>query len=248
MSGHSHAKTVKRAKDANDQQRSKIFSKLARLISIAAKEGPNPDFNPKLKQAIDEAKKANMPKDNIERAIKRGSGELNDGQILEEIFIEALGPSGSAFIIEGITDNKNRTMSEIKQILNKHNAKLAQEGSIKWQFEKRGIIIVNLKSQNSKLKNKEELELTAIEAGAEDIEWYSEQDGEFLEVRTKPENLEQTKQNLIKAGAEIESASLAWLAKNEIALSDSEQTACQKLIEELDENEATQNIFSNLAN
>ena len=140
MSGHSHAKTVKRTKDANDAKRGKIFSKMAGLISIAAKDGIDPESNSKLKAAIEQAKTANVPKENIERAIKRGSG-VEGGEQLEEMLYEGIGPGGVNFILECITDNKNRTLSEIRQIFQKHNAKLADEGSVRWAFDQKGIII-----------------------------------------------------------------------------------------------------------
>lgn len=241
MSGHSHAKTVKRVKDANAAAKGKIFSKLGKLITIAAKDGGGLEFNSRLKQVVDEAKQANMPKDNIEKAIKRGTGELADGYVLEEICYEALGPGGAVVIIEGITDNKNRTLGEIKQILNKYNGKLASEGSAKWKFEKRGIITINTGTK----ANQEELELKAIEAGADDLSWYQEEDW-YMEVRCLPENLESVKQALKNQGFNIDSASLGWVAKDEIALTENETTSCQKMFEELDENDSVQNIYANL--
>ena len=138
MSGHSHSKTIKHRKDAVDAKRGKIFSKISRLIIIAAKEGGgNPATNPKLRLIIEKAKKINLPSENIKRAIKRGTGELA-GTKLENIFLEAYGPSGVALIIEGITDNKNRTLAEIKHILSRFNGKLANSGSVKYLFEKKG--------------------------------------------------------------------------------------------------------------
>ncbi len=247
MSGHSHAKTVKRTKEANAEKRGKIFSKIARVISVAAKDGGNVDFNPRLKQAIDEAKKANMPKDNVEKAIKKGTGELGDGQTFEEFTFEAIGPAGIALIIEGITDNKNRSLSKIKQILNKHNGKLANEGSLKWQFEKKGIIIINPKSKIQNPNNKETIELSAIEAGAEDIQWYQEEGEDFLEIKTKPEELSKVKKILEEQGLIIESANLGWTAKEKISVDDKAKESCQNLFEDLDENESVQNIYSNLA-
>jgi len=137
MSGHSHAKTVKRVKEAGDKKRSQAFSKMARLISVAAREGgENPDFNPKLRTAIEKAKEFDMPADNIERAIKKGAGKLSDTN-LEEIVIEAYGPGGTAIIIEGIADNKNRALGEIKQILNNYGAKPVGEGGVRWMFDKK---------------------------------------------------------------------------------------------------------------
>lgn len=137
MSGHSHAKTIKRVKEASDQKRGQIFSKMARLIQVAVKEGgPNPETNPKLKAVIETARTCNMPKDNIERATLKGSGKLG-GEKLEEVLFEAYGPGGVAMLIEGITDNKNRALSEVKQVLGRHGGKLVGEGGVKWMFERR---------------------------------------------------------------------------------------------------------------
>jgi YebC/PmpR family DNA-binding regulatory protein len=136
MSGHSHASNVKRKKDVEDAKRGKIFSKLSRLISVAAKTDGDPEKNPRLKLAIDKAKQANMPKENIERAIKRGTGETQAEQ-MEEFIYEAYGPGGIALMVEGITDNKNRAISDIKQILNQSGAKIANKGSVQYLFEKK---------------------------------------------------------------------------------------------------------------
>jgi len=137
MSGHSHSKTIKHRKDAVDAKRGKIFSKMSRLISVAAKDkGGDPETNPKLKLAIEKARGTNMPKDNIEKAIKRGTGQL-EGVKMEEFVYEAYGPAGTALIIEGITDNKNRTLAEIKHILSRFSGKLANSGSVKYLFDKK---------------------------------------------------------------------------------------------------------------
>lgn len=214
---------------------------MARVISVAVKEGgPNPESNPKLGVAMEMAKKLNLPKENIERAIKRGTGEEAANEKLEEVSFEAFGPEGIAIIIEGITDNKNRTLSEIKQILNQYNGKLVGEGAVKWLFEKRGVIIINLDSQAP--KTKEELELMVIEAGAEDVRWYDNE----LEVYTKPEDLEKTKKKLEEKGTKIDSTSLDWVAKEEVSLSEDKKEACQKLFDALDENDSVQDVYSNL--
>lgn len=242
MSGHSHWHSIKYQKSVADQKRGKVFSKLSREISVAAKEkGGNPENNPALKIAVDKAKKFNMPKDNIERAIKKGTGEL-EGAKLESVTFEAYGPGGIALIIEGITDNKNRTLAEIKQILSQSNGKLANEGSVRWLFERKGCLIVNPESQNEDLKNKEDLELKAIESGAEDIYWHDD----LLGVYTKPEELEETKKNLEEAGIQIEAASLDWAAKEEIEMDEKTKEISEKLFETLDENDAVQEIYSNL--
>lgn len=241
MSGHSHWASIKHKKGAADEKRGKVFSKLARLISVAAKEkGGDPESNPKLRLAIEQAKSVNMPKDNIERAIKKGTGEL-EGEKLEEITFEAFGPGGIAIIIEGITDNKKRALEEVRQTLNRHQGKLAGEGSVKWLFERKGVIIINIKNQISNAKN-EELELKAIEAGAEDINWTND----FLQIIAKPEDLEKIKKTLEENGLKTESASLDWVAKETIAKDEKDKEASQKLFEALDESDSVQDIYSNL--
>ena len=225
MSGHSHFKTVMHKKGAEDQKRGKIFSKLSRMISVAAKEGTDSELNPKLRQALNEAKSLNMPKENIERAIKRGTGELGEEK-LEEVSYEGFGPAGTAIIIEGITDNKNRTLSEIKQILRKYGGKLAEAGSVKWLFERKGVITINQKSKIKNQKNKEDLELKVIEAGAEDIYWHETEN--ILDVYTKAEELEKVKKNLEIQGFEIESTSLDWVSREQIEVPTEERKKCEK--------------------
>ncbi len=241
MSGHSHWAGIKHKKQAEDQKRGKIFSKLSRMISVAAREGADPEMNPKLRQALEEAKAFNMPKENIERAIKRGTGEL-EGVKLEEVSYEAFGPGGVAIIIEGITDNKNRTSQEVKQILQKYSGKLADSGAVKWLFTRKGVITINPNTQNS--MSKEDLELKAIEAGAEDIYWHKTEN--LLDVYTKPEELDKVKKNLEAQGIKIESASLDWVPKEPIKVNDKDREKLNKLFEELDENDAVQNIYSTL--
>ena len=241
MSGHSHWAGIKHKKQAEDQKRGKIFSKLSRMISVAAREGADPEMNPKLRQALEEAKAFNMPKENIERAIKRGTGEL-EGAKLEEVSYEAFGPGGVAIIIEGITDNKNRTFQEVKQILQKYSGKLAESGAVKWLFARKGAITINPNIQNS--ISKEDLELKAIESGAEDIYWHKTED--LLDIYTKPEELDKVKKNLEAQGIKIESASLDWVPKDPIEVNDKDREELTKLFEELDENDAVQNIYSTL--
>lgn len=237
MSGHSHFKTVKATKDANDAKKGKIFSKMGKVITIAVKEsGKDVSSNPRLKAAIEKAREFNMPKDNIERAIKKGAGEL-EGEILENISIEGFGPEGIAVIIDGITDNKNRALTEIKSILNKYHGKMAGEGAVKWMFDRKGIIAIDLKDQQ-----KEELELLAIEAGAEDV---VQEDGIFY-IHTTPEDLEKVKKTLEDKNIKIESSILGWIAKESVELNDKGKESCQKLFEALDENDDVQEIYSNL--
>jgi len=239
MSGHSHWATVKRGKEIEDKKRGKIFSKLSRMISVAAKEGgKNPESNSSLRITIEQAKNANMPKDNIERAIKRGVGEL-EGEKLEQVVFEAYGPGKTAIIIEGITDNKNRTLLEIKQILSQNNGKLANEGSVKWLFERKGFLMIDNKEKTTE---NEELELAVIEAGAEDIKWQED----ILEIYTKPDDLEKVKKNLEEKKIKVGSASLDWVAKEIIEVNEKNKQSCEKLFEALDENDAVQDIYSNL--
>lgn len=237
MSGHSHFKTVKATKDANDAKRGKIFSKFGRLIAIAAKEGgKDPASNIKLKAAIERARNFNMPKENIERAVKKGSGET-DGEILEEVSFEGFGPGGIALIIEGITDNKNRTLGEIKSILGQYGGKMAGEGAIKWMFVKKGSV-----SATCEGKQKEEAEMAAIDAGAEDFKWSDN----VLIAYSAPENLDSLKKSLEEKGFHICSASLEWIPKEDILLNEKDREAAEKLFEALDENDAIQDIYSNL--
>lgn len=240
MSGHSHFARIKYKKAITDAKRGQIFSKLAREILVAAREkGGNPETNPQLRLVIEKAKQWNLPKENIERSIKKGTGELK-GEVLENILLEAYGPGGTAIIIEGITDNKNRALGEIKQILNQNNGKLVGEGSVKWMFERRGVIEVGSPKQEG--KKREDLEILVIEAGAEDIYWHNN----LLDIYTKPEDLEKVKRNLEERGIQTESTSLDWVAKEQFSLDEKTKEACQKLFEVLDENEAVQEIYSNL--
>lgn len=244
MSGHSHFATIKRTKEAEDKKRGKLFSKISRMISVAVKQGgADPTNNPKLKMAIEKAKEANMPKNNIERAISKASG-AEESEKLEEVIFEAFGPAKVALIITGITDNKNRTLSEIKQILSQYNGKLASEGAVKWMFEKKGVILLRIANSHkyTNKEDKEELELFLIESGAEDIKWR----GDILKIYTKPEELDSVKRKIEEKEIKIESASLDWVAKEEIELNQKEKESCQKLFEALDEKDDIQDIYSNI--
>jgi len=240
MSGHSHARTIMHDKGIADAKRGMAFSKFARMISIAAKKGKDPLINSELRTAIEKAREINMPTENIERAIKRGTGELESVK-LEEVIFEAYGPGNVAIIIEGITDNKNRTLNEIKKILGQSDGKLAVAGSVQWLFERKGVITISI-TANQEKSTKENLELKAIENGAEDISW----NNDFLNVFTKTDNLEKVKKALEDQGIKIESTSLDWTPKDLINVDEKNRTACQKLFETLDENEDIQEIYSNL--
>jgi len=235
MSGHSHAKTVAATKNANDAKKGKIFSKWGRVITMAAKEnGGDIATNAKLKTVIEQAKRFNMPKENIERSIKKGAGELA-GESLEEVSFEGFGPGGVAIIMEGITDNKNRTLGEVKGILGQYEGKMAGEGAIRWMFERKGVILVEKKDLPAQAGD---LESLAIEAGADDIRENA--------IYTKPEDLETVKKTLEISGLNIESAALQWVPKEEIEVSEKEKTRAHALFEALDENDAIQEIYSNM--
>ena len=239
MSGHSHAKTVMATKTANDAKKGKVYSKYGRLITIAVKDGGgsgDPEKNSKLKAVIEQAKGANMPKENIERAIKKGTGELA-GESLEEFSYEGFGPGGIAIIIDGIADNKNRTLGEVKSILNQNNGKMAGEGAVRWMFERKGVIATSGAS-----RNKEELEMLAIECGADDVKWFAE----TLDIYTKLEDLEKVKKSLETKGIKIESASIDYIAKEEVVISEKEKEQAQRLFEALDDNDAVNEIYSNI--
>lgn len=243
MSGHSHAKTVAHTKELAAAKRGAAFSKFGRLITIAAKEGGgDPTKNSKLKAVLEQAKTVNMPKENIERAIKKGTGEL-EGEALEVVSYEAFGPGGIALIIDGVTDNTNRTLGEVRAILNQNNGKMAGEGAVRWMFERKGDITVD---NTEKTINKDEFEMTAIEAGADDIQWADDQTEIY--VYTKPEDLENVKKILEEKGFKIAAFALSLVAKEEVEAGEKEKEQAQKLFEALDDNDAVTATYSNLKN
>lgn len=237
MSGHSHWSTIKYKKEMMDSKRSKIFSKLAKEILIAARDGGSDmTFNPRLRTIVDKARDANMPSDNIDKAIKKGAGEL-EGCTYEEFSIEAYGPDGTALIIDGITDNKNRSFGEIKLILNQRGGKMVEGGGIKWMFDKKGVIMINNQG-----KDKEDLELLAIESGADNFDWGEE----YMTVYTKPEELDKVKNFFIDNQIKPKEANLEWVAKELVQGTETTQEKFQKLYEALDDHDDVQNIYTNL--
>lgn len=241
MSGHSKWSQIKHKKALTDAKRGKIFSKMARLIAVAARQkGGEPSINASLRMAIEKARSSNMPSENIERAIKKGTGELASVR-MEEFSAEAYGPGSVALIVEGVTDNKNRTLSEIKFILGQHGGKLAEMGSVLWLFEKKGSLVVSRQTNNTQ---KDALELLAIDCGAQDLKWQTD---ELLEIFTKPEELEKTKKCLEQKGIKTETASLDLVPKNEIEITDEKaKQQLEKLLEALDENDDISEIYSNM--
>jgi len=234
MSGHSHWKTIKFKKGAADAKKGQAFSKISREITMAAKEGGNDlNFNSKLRMIVEKARSFNMPADNIERSIKKGTGEL-EGGALETLLFEGYGPGGVAIMIEGITDNKNRTFNEIRQILNQNGGKMVGEGGVQWMFNRKGEITANHET-------KEEAELLAIEAGADDV---IQKDGLF-DIYTNPADIEKVKKSLEEKGFKIENASIGWIAKENVEINETDKKACEKLFEALDESDDVQEIYSN---
>lgn len=240
MSGHSKWSQIKRGKEIADKKKGAIFSKLGNAISIAAREGGDPELNFKLKMAIEQAKAANMPKDNIERAIKRGTGELKGAKI-EEMIYEAFGPEGVALIIKVVTDNKNRAVAELKRILGKYEGKLAGANSVLWLFDRKGIIRIDMRMFANKYANKEEGELKLIDMGAEDV---IEEDDELI-IYTKPEDLQKIKENLEKEGIQIDYAEIEYVAKDKLKVK-KPVPSLEKLFNELDEVEDVGDYFSNI--
>ncbi len=236
MSGHSKWSTIKRKKAAQDAKRGKLFTKLIKEITIAARQGGgDPDANPRLRLAVDNAKSANMPADNIERAIKKATGEL-EGVNYTEIKYEGYGPGGVALLIEAMTDNKNRTVAEVRHLLNKHGGSLGESGSVAWMFDRKGII--TLPAQG---KTEDEIMEIVLENGAEDLQF----EDDFFEVTTGLDTFEDVRKALIDAGLQIENASLQWVAKNTVAVSGETAEKLEKLIDSLEDNDDVQNVFTN---
>ncbi len=237
MAGHSHWAQIKHKKAKVDAQRGKLFSKLIREITVAARLGdPNPEFNPRLRTAIEQAKKANMPLETIERAIKKGSGEL-EGESFEEVLYEGYGPGGVAIMVLTATDNRNRTSSEVRHTFSKHGGNLGTAGCVSYLFERKGSIEVPAEGTSE-----EEIFEKAIEAGAEDL-----QTGEEVHIiYTKPEDLYEVKENLEKMGITVEKAQITWTPVSTVTVEDPDTAKkVLKLIDALDDLEDVQQVISN---
>lgn len=237
MSGHSKWSTIKRRKGAEDAKRGKIFTRVARDIMIAAREGGGDETaNPKLRIAILKARAANMPKDNIERAIKKGTGEL-DGGTMDELTYEGYGIDGIAFIVEVFTDNKNRTLAEVKNAFNKSGGSLASAGAVAWQFDQKGYITLIGNSLNY-----EEVFMVAAEAGADDV---VDEEG-TLTVYTPREAFSAVEQALSEAGYQIDESELRWLPQNEAEVSQEVALKNLRLMERLEELDDVQSVATNM--
>ena len=238
MSGHSKWASIKHKKAAVDARRGKVFTKLIKEITIAVRVGgKDPDANSRLRTAILTAKAANMPQENIQRAIKKGSGEL-PGVAYEEAFYEGYGPGGIAVLLNILTDNKNRTAPEIKKLLSDHGGSMGGAGSVQWMFQQWGMLRV-VKSQ---IKSAfEDFEMQMIEAGAEDIF----PDTEKIEIRTKVENLQKVVQRLKALGTEPESTWLEWMAKDKVPVDAEVTEKLQNLFVDLEEHDDVEDYFTN---
>ncbi|MBT3704317.1 YebC/PmpR family DNA-binding transcriptional regulator [Candidatus Peregrinibacteria bacterium] len=238
MSGHSKWASIKHKKGAADAKRGKIFTKHAKLITIAAKNGGDPDMNPSLRSAIDGAKSANVPNMNIERAIKKGSGQDKNAVTYEEIYYEGFGPAGTALYVQVLTDNKNRTLSEVKSALTKKGGGMGAAGSVAWMFERKGLIAVPLEEG----VDADEVELAAIDAGASD----TVREGAALEVHTGATDLARVRDALKDAGIKIEEADITYIPKQTVKI-ESEEDARKVLgmIELLEENDDVAEVYCN---
>ena len=238
MSGHSKWSSIKHKKGAADARRGQLFSKLSRAIIVAAKEGgPDPDGNLALQNAIEKARSYSMPKDNIERAIAKGSGADADGSSFETVVYEGYGPEGVAVLVEALTDNRNRTASDVRHAFTKHGGNLGTTGAVAWQFERRGVVVVAAEGTDE-----DELVLAAAEAGADDVSL----DGSSFVVTGVPESLTPVRQALETAGFAIESVELAMVPKSTVAVAD-ESTARRivNLVEGLEDTEDVQDVYAN---
>ena len=238
MSGHSKWSTIKHKKGAADARRGKLFSKLARAIMVAAKDGgADPASNLALQNAVEKARSYSMPKDNIERAIAKGAGEGTDGSSFETVVYEGYGPEGVAVIVEALTDNRNRTAAEVRHLFAKHGGNLGATGAVAWQFERRGVVLVDADGVDE-----DELVLAAADSGAEDVE----RDGTTFVVSSSPEGLSGVREALEGAGFTLESVGLQMVPKTTVAIAE-ESTAKQvvRLVEGLEDNDDVQDVYAN---
>ncbi|MFH0856279.1 MAG: YebC/PmpR family DNA-binding transcriptional regulator [bacterium] len=242
MSGHSKWATIHKQKSVLDAKRGAVFTKLARNITLAAREkGGDPEMNPSLRAAIDKAKELNMPKDNIERAIKKGTGEL-EGARLEEIIYEGFGPAGAALIIKCLTDNKNRTASNIRHILTKYGGRMGEPNSVAWMFSEFGVIRIDAEELGAHKLDRDEFELALIDKGAED---FKTEDGEII-ILSDVKNLSGVKEAVEKIGIKIDSSEVEQVAKNEVEVKGDEKEKIEKLLEALDDDEDVQIVYVNV--
>jgi len=236
MSGHSKWAQIKRQKGVADARRGQLFTKLAREIIVAVREGgPNLESNFQLRLAVQKARDSNMPSDNIERAIKRGSGETGEAALIE-MKLEGYGPSGLAILVEALTDNRNRTIQEVRRLFTRHGGSLGESGCVSWLFDSRGVITIESNGSDS-----EEIALLAIDAGAEDVK--TEKD--YVEVYTKPEDLEKIRKAVEENGHVI-SAEISLTPQTTVLLEDNKAVQALRFLDELEGLDDVQRVFSNI--
>ena len=237
MSGHSKWSSIKHKKGAADAKRGKLFSKLSRAIIVAAKEGgPDPAGNLALQNAIEKARSYSMPKDNIERAIARGSGQDSDAGSFETIVYEGYGAGGIAVMVEALTDNRNRTASEVRHLFAKNDGNLGETGGVAWLFERRGVVLVDGSA------DEDELMLAAAEGGADDIE----RDGSSWQITSAPEQLAAVRSAVEAAGFAVDSAELTMIPKTTVEVDDESQAKkILRLVDALEDNDDVQEVYAN---
>jgi YebC/PmpR family DNA-binding regulatory protein len=237
VAGHSKWHNIRAKKSRMDARKGKLFTKLAREIQVAAKNGgPNPETNVRLRIAIDKALAANMPKENIERAIKKGTGELG-GENIEEVTYEGYGPGGVAILVEAMTDNRNRTAGEIRHIFSKYGGSMAEAGAVAWIFERKGVITIKA----DQISNTDEFMLEIIDLGAEDVK----EEDEVIEIVTDPKDYTNVLEALKNQGIAIEHSELTFLPKNYVAVSGETAEKLIKLIQVLEDHDDVQNVHAN---
>jgi YebC/PmpR family DNA-binding regulatory protein len=238
MSGHSKWHNIQKKKGAADARRGSLFTKLSKAVTVAVREGGgDPSFNFSLRIAIDAAKAANVPKDNIEKAIKRGTGEIESGQI-DEVVYEGFGPAGVAVLIKCLTDNRNRTVAEVKTIVNKREGTFANPGSVSWMFDRKGVVALTDVDQ---ITDRDAFELAVIDAGAEDI---IESDG-VMQVVSEISDLQSVLKAVEALGMNVEGAGIEYLAKDPVDLSEQDSEKLEKFIDALDENDDVDTVYTN---
>lgn len=237
MSGHSKWHTIKHKKGALDAKRGKIFTKLIKEITVATRTGGSgdPDSNARLRKAISDAKAQNMPNDTIERAIKRGTGEIEGAQY-DEVTYEGYGPNGVAVMVEAMTDNRNRTVAEIRHIFSKNGGNMGESGSVAWMFDKKGYIVVDKSA-----RSEDELFEIAIEAGADDMR----DEGDVFEIFTAPESFDAVSDAIKKAGIEPQVAEISMVPQNYIKLDGADAKTMLKLVDALEDNDDVQKVYAN---
>ena len=237
MSGHSKWSTIKRKKGAADAKRGQLFTKIGRELAIAARDGgPDPEANFKLRLVVDKARANNMPKENIERAIRRGAG-IEKGESLEEITYEGYGPGGVALLVQVVTDNRNRSVSEVRRFFTRHGGSMGEVGCVSWLFSPRGMVTISTEG-----KDPDAVFEVAVEAGAEDVQI----EDDAIEIQTAPEDLEAARVNLQKAGLEVESAHIAMIPSSYAQIDEKSAMQVLKLIEDLEDLDDVQTVYSNL--